>query len=365
MIIFLISFSGGCIKKLQPESNKSQTGITKLVTVPPDVPAEYRDQYIKIMFWLDQKEAEWKPSNQRHLQFAAYHVFASDNVFVRSNEKTDLEFLDVLEQTNSDIIVLYIRPDSYFSQKERYDTIINKIRKSGKKLFIGARFDELKIDIREYENELNDYTKNIIAEINPDYFGIVIEPMTMERRHNFEASDEEWVELVRNVSELSKKLNPNIKTAVAGHKLELEFLRLASNIRNVDIVGFNIYGNDGIYSEYSGNLGKGDIVGDTIDYANSKGKETWILETWVADINAGRLIKMVSTQEYMKPIDAKWIQVITYYAMRHNMKAITPFYTGKFVIYTDDPIEFEAALNNNNRTPTFQSYVNIIQEFKK
>jgi len=299
------------------------------------------------------------------MNFAAYHVFASDNMFVRSNEEIDLKVLDALEQTNSDIIVLYIRPKSYFSQKERYDTLINKIRTDGKKLFIGARFDEVRIDFMEYEKELTDYTKNIIATIKPDFYGVVIEPRTMERINSFKASDKEWVDLVKRISELSKQLSPDTKTAVAGHKEELKFLQLAAHINSVDIIGFDIYDNGGIYSEYSGYLGKGDVIGNTIDYANSKGKETWILETWVADITAGKNIKMVSTQEYMKPIDAKWIRVITYYALRHNMKVITPFFTGKFVVYTENPAEFKSALDSGQRTVVFHAYKSVIEEFRK
>ncbi|MBU4289717.1 MAG: hypothetical protein KKG09_00485 [Verrucomicrobia bacterium] len=338
---------------------------TPVVAVPSDVPTEYRDKYIKIMSWLDQKLIEWKPSEYKPMNFAAYHVFASDNMFVRSNEEIDLKVLDALEQTNSDIIVLYIRPKSYFSQKERYDTLINKIRTDGKKLFIGARFDEVRIDFMEYEKELTDYTKNIIATIKPDFYGVVIEPRTMERINSFKASDKEWVDLVKRISELSKQLSPDTKTAVAGHKEELKFLQLAAHINSVDIIGFDIYDNGGIYSEYSGYLGKGDVIGNTIDYANSKGKETWILETWVADITAGKNIKMVSTQEYMKPIDAKWIRVITYYALRHNMKVITPFFTGKFVVYTENPAEFKSALDSGQRTVVFHAYKSVIEEFRK
>jgi hypothetical protein len=57
----------------------------------------------------------------------------------------------------------------------------------------------------------------------------------------------------------------------------------------------------------------------------------------------------------MEPVDAIWIQIMSYYAQRHNMKVVTPFYTGKFVAYTEDPNVFANALNNGNRTLVYQS----------
>jgi hypothetical protein len=298
------------------------------------------------------------------MDFAVYHVFASDDMFVKSNQELDSKFLNVLEQTNANIIVLYIRPNNYFSQKERYDTLIKKIRVDGKKLFIGARFDNTPMYLKKYEQELTDYTKNIIASIKPDYYGIVIEPSTMEKKHSFNASDEEWAESVKKISELSKQLSPNTKTVVAGHKQELKFLQLASDINNIDIIGFNIYDMSGIYSEYSGYLGEGDVVGKTIDYVNSNGKETWILETWVTDITASKDKQIMGSQEFMRTIDSKWIQVIAYYAQMHNMNVITPFFTGKFVAYTGDSTVFISSLNNNEHTQVYTSYKNLIQDFK-
>ncbi len=341
--------------------SKKPGGVTPAIV---NVPNEYKDFNDKTTLWLDVKLAEWKPTEIKPMDFAVYDVFSSDDMFVKSNQEFDLKFLNILEKTNANIIVLYIRPNNYISQKERYDTLIKTIRTGGKKLFIGARFDNTPMDLNKYEQELTDYTKNIIASIKPDYYGILIEPSTMETKHSFTASDEEWIATVEKISELSKQLSPNTKTAVAGHKQELNFLQLASNINNVDIIGFNIYDMSGIYAEYSGYLGNGDVVGKTIDYANSKGKETWILETWVMDVTASKDKQVMGSHEFMKTIDSKWIQVITYYGQMHNMKVITPFFTGKFVEYTDDSSLFISSLNNNEHTQVYTSFKNLIQEFK-
>ncbi len=350
-------------KKPQPATSVVQSNTIPTIS-PEQVPVEYRDQYIKLNAWLDKKLVEWKPSTIKPMQLAVYDLFASDDQFTKRDTAFDMRFLEVLEQTDSSIIVLYIRPNSYFSQKERYDAIIDNIRKDGKKLFIGARFDDVQMSFNEYDKQLTDYTKNIISVIKPDYYGLVIEPSTMERKHGFNASDEEWIQSIKKNSELSKQLSPNTKTAVGGHKMELNFLQLASNIDTLDIIGFNIYDMSGIDPDSSSYLGKGDVVGNTIDLANLKGKETWVLETWVTDLTASKERQKIGVQEFMEPIDAKWIRVISYYAQMHNMKVVTPFFTGKFIAYTEDTNVFMDSLNGENRTPVYQTFKDLIQEFK-
>ncbi|MCG2724012.1 hypothetical protein L6303_04670, partial [archaeon] len=326
-------------------------------------PTEYMSLCEQKVAWLDQKLVEWKPVEYKAMDFDVYHVYASDNMFVKTNSDIDAKMLDAILEVDPDTVLLYIRPKEYFSQKERYDKLINKIRDSGKKLFIGARFDDIEMNFNSYDKALSDYTKNIIALIKPDYYGIVIEPETMEIKYNFDASDADWKGLVGRIAGLSKQLSPNTKTAVAGHKEELSFLRIVSDIKDLDIVGFDIYGMEGIYSEYSGYLGKGDVVGSAIDYANSKGKETWILETWTSAMITSQQTA-ISVKEFMKPIDAKWLRLMIYYAQMHNMKAIAPFYTGKFVYYGSDQNEFVSALNNKQRTPAFYAYKSVIEEIR-
>lgn len=327
-------------------------------------PTEYLSQCEQKVAWLDKKLADWKPIIYKTMNFGVYHVYASDDMFVKTNSDIDAKMLEAIEEVNPGTVVLYIRPESYFSQKERYDALIDEIRKGNKKIFISARFDDKKMSFKDYENALKDYTENIIAVIKPNYYGIVIEPVTMESKHSFNASDEEWSTVVKRTSEMSKQLSPNTKTVAAGHKEELSFLRTVSDIKSLDIVGFDIYGIDGISPDYSGYLGKGDVVGNAIDYANSKGKETWIMETWTSAMNNDQQ-KAMSIKEFMQPIDAKWIQLMVYYAQKHKMGAIVPFYTGKFVYYGFDQNEFVSALNNKERTPAFYAYKNAISEFNQ
>ncbi len=323
----------------------------------------YKAKCNELNSWLDQRLVDWKPKEYKPMNFGVYHVYASDNIFIKTNADVDIKMLDAIEGVNPDTVVLYIRPGSYFSQKERYDALIGKIRKDGKKLFIGARPDDGPMTFEQYDKFLTNYTKNIIAVIKPDYYGIILEPTTMEKWHNFDATDEQWVVLVDRTAKLSKQLSPATKTVADGHKEELNFLRLSSDLRSVDIIAFNIYGTEGIYTKYSGYLGKGDVVGNAIDSTNSKGKETWMLETWTS-ANIGAFQTAMSVQEFMKPIDAKWVRVMTYYAQRHNMKAIVPFYTGKFVYYGTDPKEFQSALNAGSRMPIFYEYKDVISESK-
>ncbi len=327
-------------------------------------PSQYKPQCEQLNSWLDQKIAAWKPAEYKPMDFAVYDLLSSDDMFVKMNAASDTKFLNAIEGANADIVVLYIRPNEYFSQKARYDSLINKIRTDGKKLFIGARFGDEPMTFAQYGEELDKYARDIIAAIKPDYFGIVMEPATMEKKHGFSATDEQWRDLADKTAGLSKQLSPATKTVADGHKEELNFLRLASDLNNMDVIGFNIYDSTGIYDEYSGYLGKGDVVGKTIDYANSKGKKTWILETWVTDCSSSPEKKKACTSSFMQTIDAKWIRTMSHYAQKHSMDAITPFFTGKFVYYGESQSEFDSAINNGEKTPVFYEYKSIIEEIK-
>lgn len=310
------------------------------------------DEFMK---WLDQKIIEWKPSGSSKINFGTYHVFASDNVFIESNTEADIKFLEMLEETNSNLISLYIRPNEFSSQNIRYMNLINKIKNDGKKLLIGLRFNDGQMTLQQCGSLTQLYIENVIDVIKPDYFGIVIEPTTMETLHGFDATDTQWVDHIKKYSDISKQLNPNIKTLVAGHKKELNFLQLCSDIPSLDIIGFNIYDRAGIDSNLDNYIYEEDI-GNAINYVNSKGKETWITETWTS-------YKPISDSSRM-PYDIKWLRVITYFAINHNIKMYIPFFTGKFIIYTDDKTEFESALYSNVRTPVFTEYQNIIMEYQ-
>jgi len=310
------------------------------------------NEYMK---WLDQKLIEWKPIGIPKISCGTYHVFASDNIFVKSNEAVDIKFLEMLEETNANLVVLYIRPDEFTTQKTRYMRLINKIKSDGKELFVGIRFNDGPLSFSEYDTLTQQYIYNVIDVIKPDYFGIVIEPTTMEDWHKFNATDEQWAQYIQKYSDLSKRLNPGIKTAVAGHKKELNFLRLCADIPSLDIIGFNIYDRLGIDQ----NLDKYTVAEDcsiAIDYINTKGKETWILETWTS--------YKPTNDPSMIPYDVKWIRVMIYYAMNHNMKMYVPFFTGKFIVYTDNQSDFETALYSNVRTPVFTEFQNIVMEYQ-
>ena len=310
----------------------------------------------EIMLWLDQKLIEWKPAGTPKIGCGTYHVFASDEIFVKTDASLDIKFLEMLEETNANLLSLYVRPDEFSIQKTRYMNLINKIKLDGKKLFVGLRFNDGQLSLSEYDTLTQNYINNVIDIIKPDYFGIVIEPTTMEDRHTFNATDEQWVQYIQKYSDLSKQLNPSIKTVVAGHKKELNFLQLCANIPSLDIIGFNIYDRLGIDPNLDNYIETEDIS-NAIDYVNSKGKETWIVETWTsfkADPDPTRM-----------PYDTKWLRVMIYYAINHNMKMFIPFFTGKFIIYTDSETEFESALYAGTRTPVFYEYQTLVTEYQQ
>jgi len=70
-------------------------------------------------------------------------------------------------------------------------------------------------------------------------------------------------------------------------------------------------------------------------------------------------------QGFMGEIDSKWARMITYYALKHGVSLVCPFFTGKFVRYTDDPTAWNEALLKGNRTPPFYEYQKLASEFQR
>jgi tetratricopeptide (TPR) repeat protein len=320
--------------------------------IPVEVPIEYKDWYNEKESWLDQKITAWKPREYKPLIFGAYHLTASENMFSKTDEETDVKLLEVLEESGVDVISVYPWLTEYEKHRERYDKLFNRIKSDGKKLFIVFRLRPATMSFEEYKEKNLEYTRVIIASVKPDYYGIVIEPTSHgEHKHRFDISNEEWRELVKEVADLSKSVSPNTKTVVAGHKGELDFIKAVADLPNLDIIGFNIYGEE-----------KLEEVAETIDYVEGLGKETWITETWFTLKSNPTFI-----YSWRQPLDADWTKTMAYFAKQHNMEGVIVFFTMKFVDYFPEDATIEdikKAFDEGRRTDVFYTYKDVIQEFR-
>lgn len=335
-----------------------------------DIPNEYRKFYDESNKWLDQKLVEWKPTEYTPMKFNGHLIFASEQVIDTTGKSPyaasmDQGFLEMFKELDTDTISLFIYPDMYAKYSERYDNMINSIRVSKKQLYIsymvggGNGFIKFK-DFEEYRNTELDFTRDFISKYHPDYYVIVDEITTMERRTGLNAPDEEWGKLVLEVNDLVKDISPQTKTVATGHSQELTFLKaLADNIPSLDMIGMNIWGIDQIDETTS--IGK--KFKDTIAYVQAKNKGVVFEQTW-ALLHDAPEAKKLSTLDFMKEPDAKYIKVLTYYASMNKIDIYSPFYVGKFIEYSSDPVKFMASFNSKQRTPAYYAYKSIIEEFK-
>jgi len=317
------------------------------------VPDAFQKQYEKMDLWLSRRLAEWRPATYRSVRFGAYHVTASEQLFRRTDRELDGLLLDVFEEAGVELVSAYLWPGNYEKQKERYHRLFRRIRKAGMALLIGLRFEGVPMTWAQYRSATMDFTRRIVGTVKPEYYAIVIEPTSHgEQKHGFKASVAEWIQLVSEASSLSKRVSPRTKTLVGGHRLELDFLRTAADLRHLDAVGFNVYGRKGLRA-----------IVKTIEHVENLGKETWILETWLT------LRKHPTfNAPWRQPLDAKWIRFIAYLAQRYSVEGIIPFFTVRFVGYfprNTDLAAVKQAFRAGRRTMVFRTYQDVVAEVRK
>ncbi len=352
-------------------------------TVLEDLPVEHREKYNKINRWLDQKLVEWKPSRYNNISFCAHHLLISEQMVNFTPPGSDLLFLEMLQETGIDCVRLSIFPYNYEKYSLRYDFLIGKIKEKKLKLMVAYMVGNLPqgdvLSFEEYKKKELDFTLEFVKKHNPDYYAVVTEPITMEKRIKLprRLSDEEWVRLVRETVNLVKKIDPRIKTIAALNTEagQLDLARKFSRVGNLDIVAFQLYGPAGMYKEYKGWVGTGDVVTEAINYVQAQAKDVWLTETWLSIPTAETWNGTKSSNSYfnasfMAELDAKWLKLVTYYAQNNNIKGISPFFTGKFISYPESNPEeqkqnFIRNFYSGHRTKPFCAYQDIIREVNR
>jgi hypothetical protein len=351
-------------------------------TDPQGVPPHYRQRYNEINQWLDEKVLEWKPLTYESMSFCAHYLLVSEQMIGVTDARFDLPFLSMLKETGIDCVRLSIFPSNYEKYSLRYDTVIAKIRENNLKLMVAFMVGDSKkgavSSFEQYKKIELDFTEKFIKRYNPEYYALVTEPITMEKRLKLGARlpDSQWVALVEETAAMVKTINPSIKTiaAVNTEPGQLELAKKFSDVADLDIVAFQLYGPAGLYDAYKGWVGKGDVVGEAIAHVQKKGKNAWITETWlsiptVETWQGSKDSNSYFNEPWMAPLDAKWLRAITYYAQKYKVKSISPFFTGKFISYpTSDRNQqrrnFLRDLTENKRTAPFYAYQDVIKEVR-
>lgn len=317
----------------------------------------------------------YEPEIYHSVKFGILSESASLGSYYVSNETDTLEYIlkeiDMLSETGADHIIIWINYQFWIDQDDdpsngiqqdyesihKIDRAVERIRKNNKKVYfclggVGRWYNGFpRGDPRYVGNGNVDFetwkrmylgsedqpgmVETIVRRYDPDYVAIV-EPtveMAAQVRGIRPASD--WIEVTRRAADIVKEISPD--RVVVVHNImrreppDLEFFEGVTNIENVDVIGFDVFGLAGFPT----------IEETFLPYLEGKEKEFWIAEAW-NDVNG----------KYLDRLDDKYIIASVYYAQYANMTGYNIIY-GRHV-HTRD---FE-------KTPAFFAYKDVIEEVR-
>lgn len=320
-----------------------------------NAPPEYKADCNIINTWLDSKIVEWKPTSLSNIKFNGHLIFQSENLIDIFPEIYDNNFIDMIMELNTDSISLHIQPQLYIQYKTRYDNIITKIKTTGKELYIAYQMPTLtSITLNEYIQTETTFINNFITLHKPTYFVVVDEYTTMVERTKLVATDSEWKNMVMQFCTLVKSISPTTKTGVNVHSRELTFANTLTDIYNLNFIAFSIWGIELLDETTPYGLD----VKNTIQNIQSYGKDVIFEQTWSID-RSNKPPELLAL-DFIKEFDPKYTTAIIYYCIKYGIVNYNPYYTGKFITYEEDQSLFLQSLLNNERTPVFNTYKDLI-----
>lgn len=349
------------------------------IVPPSDLSSKYEEGYKEANNWLDEKLLEWKPAEHKPMKFVGFHLPLSYELRPYTDSSDDLKFLDMLDELDVDVIGVgaYISEDSQPEIIERGDILVNEIRKKNKELKVW-HFGGVFGDKDEYIEHGCYGVEYIIRRWQPEYLSIVHEISNQQEPYVTEEDWKEYIEVVANhAKNVAEDMGYNITTAVSlqANPSEIDFADHLVDIPDLDIIGFDIYNKWGLCEDCPG----GNALEDKIDLIHSHKKEVWIEETWLStQWDRPKTDPPKRFEGFDDPKrahwDARWMWVITYYAQKHDVEAVEPFFTNYFILYPDyNPYEdeqryvddYKTALYEGRRTPTFYAFKDVIVEVKR
>lgn len=354
--------------------------------LPSDLSLEYEEGYKEANNWLDEKLVEWKTTEYKPMKFTGFHLPMSYELKPHTNSPDDLKFLDMLDDLDVDVIGvgIYISEEHPPQALDRWDTLISEIRRQNKELKVwhfGGNFhkgEELKEDYIAHGCHGAEY---IINRWQPEYISIVHEISNQQEPKATKDDWPFWKDYIETVANHTKKIardeGYNITTAVAlqASPSEIDFVDYLVDIPDLDIIAFDVYNRWGLCEKCNG----GNVLADKIDLIHSHGKRVWIEETWfTTQWKRPKTDPPERFEGFDDPKraqwDSKWMWIITYYAQKHNVEAVEPFFTNYFILYPSyNPFiyeqqyvdDYKTALYEGKRTPTFYAFKDVIEEVKR
>jgi len=301
--------------------------------------------------WLDQKLIEWKPASYHQMKFGTLFPPLSYEGY-RYQEDTNFSdtYLTALEPFKADILRIDLYYDAWLNNDaKRIKTIDKIIRHIGEKKYAlmiadasAEQYQRKKMSWNEFRTTYLTRVRTLTEKYKPEYYVIVKEITWYDKIGNLEKkpSTEQWADLTKELARTVKEISPNTKVAVGFvPQNEKEYFYKVSEMKDVDILGFDVYDKDWSLP----------ATEELSKYAKSKGKELWMLETWLHYLPS-------TGKSWKKEIDAKWIKAMVYFSQNNGFQGYVPFFAGHFFSYSEKQIE--------GITPAFNSYKSVIEEVR-
>lgn len=306
---------------------------------------------------IAKSSAEISQNASRSLVFGGFLPLATNGnprlLYVNKNYlEITFKMIDMLEEAGVDAIIFYIDPYDWKDDeiKTYYDRVIKRIKEGQKRLFIGYQGSEPGNSKKyssydDYKETQLETIKEIAERYNPDYFSVVVEPITMERWGRLNISDEQWISLVLDSAALVKKISPETQVVAATTAVELDLLNEFAGMESVDILGINPY-REALFTDY---------IVKAIDRLSTR-KPVYITEIWISGD---------SKRFYPLKLEADFLRFAFDFTQRHNICGITPFFSKRFITASLIPNTQQEALYKGERTSVFYAYKEFISKVKR
>ncbi|MBU0478694.1 hypothetical protein KKC91_09025 [bacterium] len=342
-----------------------------------------QEQYIDIMNRvLDSIITNCQNQPQHKINFSANLFFAHEVCIKNMPLETLKKCVDALKEAGVNRIDinmgLFPWLDNHQETIQKYDNLIEYIRHHNLQIAINAFYGPMYHRVNSFE-EWRNMALQIYPEIakryTPEIFIVIHEPTTMASRMGFEVSPEEWGEFVKETARVVKAVSQKTRCG-AGVLADPVFIQSEQkcfdkflSIDELEIITLDIY-----------NIRSFDAANKMIREARRQGKKVYIEETWRSPYyvpQAGKtetldnISAMGIGNEAFQTLDVKWLEAMSLYASVWGLEAITPFWIQTFFKYVKEGgnalsqgynLQVIEAINNEERTKTFEAFKEIIQK---
>ena len=256
---------------------------------------------------------------------------------------------------------------------EKYDAVVERIRRKGMKLVLNPQYTAAKHKVKSFADwkpKALEVYKEIAARYKPHTFVVIHEPTTMAKRMGSRVSPNEWQKFARDAAIAVKKASPGTRIGAGGLGIEFAYYRKFLELDEIEVMTLDIYSLAGLKT-----------YNRMITLAKNAGKPVYIEETWRTPYyrrKPNQTLETISAtgigREDFRDLDREWLRTLARYASVWDLEAITPFWTQTFFYYSGDSKKGDALSNEYNtatmeaikkgrRTETYKAVRDLIREY--